>query len=100
VEAGGIAPLVGQVERQLHLLATLAHVLRGEEDVPVVAMATAAGRLEIVLLPARHVEDDRRELGERDLRERLLHQRESLTGRSRRRARTRRKRAPRHADGL
>ena len=58
------APLVGQVERQLGELDGLADVHRGEHDVAVVAVTAAAGRLEVVLLAACHVEDHERQLGE------------------------------------
>ena len=59
-----VAPLVGEVERELGQLDRLGDVDRGEHDVPVVAVAAAAGGLEVVALPAGHVEDDERQLGE------------------------------------
>ena len=61
VDEHGIAPLVGEMERELHVLDALAHVLRREHDVAVVAVTAAARRLEVVLLAAGHVEDDERE---------------------------------------
>ena len=66
----------------------------------VVAVAAAAGRLEVVLLAARHVEDDEWQLRQRDLAERLLHEREPLARRAGGGAGTGRERSPRHADGL
>ena len=94
VEQHGVAPLVGEVERELHELDALGHVLRREHDVAVVAVPAAARRLVVVLLAARHVEDDERQLGERDLRERLLHEREALAGRAGRGARAGRRARP------
>ena len=100
VDQRGVAPLVGEVERELHELDAFGDVLRCEHDVAVVAVTAAARRLVVVLLAARHVEHDERQLGERDLRERLLHEREALAGRAGRGARAGGQRAPRHADGF
>ena len=100
VDEHGVAPLVGEMERELREFDGFGDVERREHDVAVVAVAAAAGRLEVVLLAARHVEDDERQLGERDLAERLLHEREALAGRAGGGAGAGRERTPRHADGL
>ena len=59
VDEHRVAPLVGEVERELHVLDAFAHVLGREHDVAVVAVTAAARRLVVVLLAARHVEDRR-----------------------------------------
>ena len=100
VDEDGVAPLVGEVERELGELDRLADVHRREDDVAVVAVAAAPGRLVVVLLAAGHVEDHERQLGERDLRERLLHEREALAGRAGRRPGAGRQRTPGHPDGF
>src|SRR4029078_2537236 len=55
VDEHRIAPLVGEMEGELHELDTLADVVGREHDVPVVAVPTTARRLVVVLLTARHV---------------------------------------------
>src|SRR5438874_808971 len=88
------------MERELYELDALGDVLRSEDDVAVVAVAATASRLEVVALAPRHVEDDERQLRESDLGERLLHQRQPLTGRACGRAHAGGQRAPRHAYSL
>ena len=100
VDEHGVAPLVGEVERELRELDGFGDVEGREHEVAVVAVAAAAGRLEVVLLAARHVEDDEWQLRQRDLAERLLHEREPLARRAGGGAGTGRERSPRHADGL
>ena len=100
VDLHRVAPAVGEVERELRQLDGLAHVDRREHDVAVVAVAAAARRLVVVELTARHVEQHERQLGARDLGERLLHQRDPLAGRAGGRAFAGGERAPRHSDRL
>ena len=100
VDLHRVAPAIGEVERELGELDRLAHVDRREHDVAVVAVAAAARGLVVVELSARHVEQHERQLGARDLGQRLLHQRDPLAGRPGGRARAGGERAPRHADRL
>jgi hypothetical protein len=88
------------MECELHELDALPHVLGCEHDVAVVAVPAATRGLVIVTLTARHVEDHERQLGQRRLGERLLHERDALAGRAGRGARTGGQRAPGHADGF
>src|SRR5262245_37385130 len=50
VHEDGVAPLVGEVERELDELDALAHVLRCEHEVAVVAVPTSTSGLEVVAL--------------------------------------------------
>ena len=63
-------------------------------------MAAATRGLPVVALGAGHVEHDERDARERDLGERLLHQREPLTGGAGGARRAGGGRAPRHAHRL
>ena len=100
VEHHRVAPAVGQVERQLGQLDGLGDVHRGEHDAALVAVAAAAGGLPVVALRAGHVHDHHREPGQRQLADRLLHERQALTGRAGGAAGAGGGRAPRHAHRL
>jgi hypothetical protein len=94
----GVAPSERQVERKTNHLDGLGDVGGRKHDVPVITVPSAARRLEVVALRARHVQDHERQARQRYLGERLLHQRQALPGRAGRRRGSRRRRAPRHPD--
>ena len=92
----GREPLVGELEREPGVLVGLDHARRCQRDRAVVAPPAAAGALEVVLLAAAHGEDHERELVERGLGDRLLHERDALAGGAGRGARAGRGGAERH----
>ncbi len=100
VDEHRVAPLVGEMERELGELHRLDHVHRRQHDVAVVAVPATTRRLEVVALTTRHVEDHHGQVRERSLGERLLHQRESLARGSGGRARAGGQRSPAHPHGL
>ena len=75
VEEHGISPPLGEMERELGEFHGLGNVHGCEHDVAVVAVAPAAGGLEVVRLGPPHVEDDEGEVREGGLGEGFLHER-------------------------
>ena len=70
----GVAPGGGEIEGALHERDRLGHVHRRQHEVAVVAVAAAPGRLPVVALRPRHVQDDQGKAGQGHLGQRLLHE--------------------------